>query len=510
MDRLTKPSKTLSIQVPSPTVVASTHLAEKQAKKDQALLKTSDLDQLSVDGIITRVVDYIDAGQCHLALKVVDKVLPRYSEHITLKVCKGWCLHRLGRSDEADPWMRCAMNGQTSDEYVVSRVQDYCLNREYYVELINLCHFGLLHHSQKVIMWQRLGMGHYRLGEYRSAIYAYRQSLALAPNPKIVFNFSLALLAHGDYREGFNLYKARIDSNPEIDWVHSKGFPVPLWRGESLTGRSLLIWAEQGFGDTIQFCRLAVLLAQQGVTVDIILPPSQEPLFDLLQHLDAIRTVYKMDNGTIRTQHKHDFHCPLLNLLSVFPITREKVPAKVPYLTATTAHYSQWDVIQSLKGLKVGLVWSSNPHQFSSRLTVRNKSHKSMALADCLPLFALKNTCFVSLQLNTRAEEKALLNEHGVLDMEEHIRDFSDTAAIIHHLDIVVSIDTSVLHLAGAMAIPCLGLLHSVADWRWQNNRDDCPWYPTMRLCRQVWPGTWSDVIQRASRHIEQLANQMY
>ncbi len=112
------------------------------------------------------------------------------------------------------------------------------------------------------------------------------------------------------------------------------------------------------------------------------------------------------------------------------------------------------------------------------------------------------------MQLDSTPEEQALLREHGVRDMGKNIRDFSDTAAIIEHLDIVVSIDTSVLHLAGAMAKPCLGLLHSVADWRWQNNRDDCPWYPTMRLCRQVWPNTWSDVIQRVSTHIQRLANQ--
>ncbi|KAM3108270.1 tetratricopeptide repeat protein [Phormidesmis sp. 146-33] len=333
--------------------------------------------------------------------------------------------------------------------------------------------------------YQNLGTTLYQQGNFQAATDSYQQALRLRPDyPKVRFNYSFILLLQGDLRQGFREYESR--------WVGGDlplpKFSQPQWDGSDLTGKTILLHPEQGLGDTIQFIRYTPLVKQRGGRVLFGCPP---PLFRLL------KTAPGIDRLIAEGESVPEFDCyvPLLSLPHLLGTTLETIPAPIPYLS------TPFSASTPRTSLKVGFVWAGNPKN-------GNDVDRSAKLTDLLPLFALEGVEFYSLQKGKSAELQQFQEQYkvtGLHDLEDQLGDFADTAAAIALLDLVISVDTAVAHLAGAMGKPVWILLCTVPDWRWLLDRADSPWYPTARLFRQVRSRDWSGVIASIKKELTQL-----
>jgi hypothetical protein len=258
-----------------------------------------------------------------------------------------------------------------------------------------------------------------------------------------------------------------------------------MWCGEqTIAGKTILLCADEGLGDTIQFVRYAPMLSALGARV-ILLP--QEPLHPLLAGLDGVAQCLPSPRGGLPA---FDLHCPITSLPFVFGTTRETIPAPLsPRLDA--ARVQAWEGrLGSHDRPRVGLVWSGNPKHW-------NDSNRSIPLKMFSRIVG-DDALFVSLQKDVRSDDAAVLRERSdIVDLTEHLTDFAETAALISCLDLVITVDTSVAHLAASLGCPTWILLPFVPDWRWPLDRDDSPWYPTMRLFRQDQRRDYAPVVAR-------------
>ncbi len=333
------------------------------------------------------------------------------------------------------------------------------------------------------------------------ALASYDRALALKPDyAEACFNKSVLLLLMGRFAEGWRLYEWRKKkSNP----IAARDYPQPLWLGETdVAGKTILLTEEQGLGDTIQFCRYAPLVAQRGSRVILEVPPQ---LTRLAASLSGIAQI-------VETGHAlpaFDLHCPVLSLPLAFKTGFATIPAEIPYLKADPDQSKAWqDRLGAKTKLRVGLVWSGGvrPNQ-----PVSVNQRRNIPLAK---FAALKNprVLFYSLQKGQPGEaELAELkgspwNGPDILDFTGAIGDFSDTAAFVDNLDLVITVDTAAAHLAGALGKPVWILNRFDTDWRWLLDRADSPWYPSARLFRQDKPGDWESVIQRVKAALDRLA----
>ncbi|MFE1602196.1 tetratricopeptide repeat protein [Methylobacterium sp. ID0610] len=344
-----------------------------------------------------------------------------------------------------------------------------------------------------------LGIVHLDLGDLKRAETLFRGVLDAEPqHPDARFNLSLALLKGGRLREAWDLYEARWETG-QLPRVRADLRP---WRGEPLEGRTIALHAEQGQGDTLHFVRYAPLVAERGARVVLLVQPS---LKRLVAGMPGVAAVY----GTSEAFPRPDFHCPLLSLPRLFGTTLESVPARMPYLFPPAEAVARWlSVPLPGGGLRVGLVWSGDPRPglISAHLTDRRRS---MTLADFAPLARVPNLRLVNLQMGAPAAQLADPPPGLALhDPMGAVRDFADSAALILRLDLVITVDTSVAHLAGALGKPVWVLSRYDGCWRWLQDRDDSPWYPTMRLFRQTEPGGWAGVVARVAAALAEIAGQ--
>ncbi|MDR3423858.1 MAG: tetratricopeptide repeat protein [Alphaproteobacteria bacterium] len=335
------------------------------------------------------------------------------------------------------------------------------------------------------------------LGRVDEAIVCYENALTTRPNdPEIHNNLAMALLLAGRLKEGWIEYEWRwktVQLAPA-----ERHFPQPLWRGEEALGRTLLIHAEQGFGDTLQFCRYAPLAAQRGWRVILQVQPE---LLSLIGGMQGIEKVIGMNEKL----PDFDMHCPMMNLPQAFATRIDTILANVPYLFADDKKAAVWrERLCGDEGLKVGLVWTGNPRLFSLDLAAAN-ARRSLPPDSLAPLAGLAGVRFYSLQKNGFA----LSSDLGLIDYMPECRDFSDTAALIANLDLVISVDTAVAHLAGALGKPVWLLNRFDTCWRWLLNRDDSPWYPTLRLFRQPESGDWASVVERVRGELKRLIDKV-
>jgi len=268
-------------------------------------------------------------------------------------------------------------------------------------------------------------------------------------------------------------------------------FEQPLWDGSDLDGRRILLHCEQGFGDTIQFARYATLAARRHGRVIVGCP---QPLRCLIETIPGVcQVVTSRENLP-----PFDVHAPLMSLPAIFGATLSSIPADIPYLRPPPNGFRLGD--GEAPGLKVGLAWAGAPVH-------RNDRRRSMSLEWLLPLTHVTGIHWHSLQVGGRAADLVRLNPKGtIIDLGSRFHDFGDTAQAITQLDLVISVDTAVAHLAGALGKPVWTLLPHDAEWRWMIGRDDSPWYPTMRLFRQTSPGDWQGLLERVGRELETLA----
>ncbi len=321
-----------------------------------------------------------------------------------------------------------------------------------------------------------------------------RDALEMQPGyPEARANLSLALLMMGRLEEGWQEYESRWDVESMADPLPP--MPAPRWTGQPLNGETVLLHAEQGYGDTLQFCRFAPMVAAAGGRVILVVP---KPLQRLMTTLDGVEAVLSEDEPYLPP---FDYHCPLLSLPFAFRTRMETIPG-APYLRA--ADPSAWTrTLAGLPGLKVGLVWAGKSRTAQPHAVATDK-RRSMRLADMAPLFSVPGVSFVSLQLGPPARQMRTLPQGAVLhDFSSRLGDWADTADLVGGLNLVITVDTAVAHLAGALGKPVWMLNRFDSCWRWFLGRDDTPWYPTMRQFRQPRRGDWASVIGRVRQALE-------
>ena len=319
------------------------------------------------------------------------------------------------------------------------------------------------------------------LARPQEALSSYRSALALkADHADTHWNLAVNRLRAGDFRTGWREAEWRWKSQSLR--LKSRAFDKPPWPGAGpIEGRTLLLYNEQGLGDAIQFCRYIPLLGERGAKVVLEIEPALEPLLSGLAGLSRV-----VARGEALPDF--DFHCALTSLPLACDATLQTIPASIPYLSVPDGakDWSAWLGGSAMP--RIGLVWSGNP-------THINDHNRSMALQALDPLFDA-DVQFVSLQKHVRDGDRMTLREHrGILDAGPRLENFADTASLIAGLDLVISVDTSVAHLAGSLGKPVWILLPHIADWRWLAGRADSPWYPTARLFRQSASRTWEPVV---------------
>jgi tetratricopeptide (TPR) repeat protein len=335
--------------------------------------------------------------------------------------------------------------------------------------------------------YSNLGLALGNIGYAREGLVAARRAVELNPdNPLYHYNYAHSLLGSGDLANGFREYDWRIQYHAVHDG--REVFVGQEWRGEPLDGRTLLLRAEYGLGDTLQFVRYVPQAAAMGGRVVLQVP----------SHLtNLLRGCYDATGVTVVTCGEplpsFDLHLPLMSLPRIFGTTLDSIPADVPYLFADPAKSLRWRAAMARSPrLKVGVSWAGNPTHHGDR-------KRSLPAEAVLPHLLVPGVQLFSLQKEPRETDRPVLEalRGEIVDLAPALRDFSDTAAAVSALDLVIAVDTSVAQLAGAFGRPTWVMLPYALDWRWLRDREDSPWYPTLRLFRQHKPGDWASVIER-------------
>ncbi len=341
--------------------------------------------------------------------------------------------------------------------------------------------------------WNNFGSTLREMGDLRGALKAYRHCLKLAPeHAEGHLNYAMALLAAGDYENGWREYEWRWEGAYEAR-RYRRQFPMPQWRGEPLAGRSIILHAEQGLGDALQFVRYAPLVARRGARVVIECHP---PLRRLFEFLPGVAQVVPQGQGLPMTE----FHCPLMSLPLAFGTHLDTVPAAMPYLWADPMQVRGWSMrLAGDPRPRVGLVWAGNPRRGDPGAHLLDK-RRSLTFEMIQPILSVEGVRFVSLQKG----EAQQTTDPRLTDWTAELNDFADTAALVRNLDLVITVDTSVAHLAGGLGVPVWLLSRFDGCWRWLTGREDTPWYPGMRLLRQETYGQWQPVVDRVVRELHQ------
>jgi tetratricopeptide (TPR) repeat protein len=331
--------------------------------------------------------------------------------------------------------------------------------------------------------YNNLGYTQRKQGRLAESRKSFNRALGLEPQSvDIRWNLCLLDLLEGNYAAGWSGYEVRHERKEN----KPRSFSQPIWRGEPLNGARILLHSEQGLGDSIQFMRYVPMVHAAGGKVILNVPSS---LGRLAAHLPGVDTL-TMDEELLPPL---DRHCPLMSLPLAFKTTPDSIPGQVPYLIVPDeAQRAAKNLDWPSETLRVGLVWSGNPICTEDQI-------RSMSLSQFEPLLDLDGLHFFSLQMGAAASQLFAIHA-PITDLRYAIKDLADTAALMAHLDVVITVDTAVAHLAGALGKQTWVMLPFAPDWRWLTDREDSPWYPTVRLFRQTCFGDWDGPIARV-RH---------
>ena len=317
-------------------------------------------------------------------------------------------------------------------------------------------------------------------GHIGDAVSAYRKAIELDGNHSNAhYSLGLALLVNGDFLEGWREYEYRWET---VSHLRRRDYPQTLWTGQNLAQRTIFIYQEQGSGDTLQFVRYLPMLVDQGARVILECAPSLHRLLRCLEKIECIHPGAPVPS--------FDFHIPILSLPLAFGTTESTIPCGIPYLRPPAETSRMWRdrLAENAAERRVGICWAGNPQHVNDR----NRSCRLSVLA---PLGQMKGAIFYSLQKGeAAAQSRYPVAGMRILDFSEELWDFADTAGLIENLDLVVTVDTAVAHLAGALGRPVWMLTPFDPDWRWLLMRNDSPWYPAMKLFRQTKRRNWSSV----------------
>lgn len=445
---------------------------------------------------------FYHCGNGLLALKRYEEAVANYDNAIALRPDlaeafsnRGVALWRLERIEEAVAGFDKAI--ALKPGYV-----DAYNNRGNALLSLNRAEAAVANYDQAIALrpgyaeaWFNRGNGLWFQRHHEAALASYDRAIALKPGyAEAYWNQGNCLLQMGRFDPGWRLgeWRKKLDVP-----VAARSYPPPLWLGEAdLAGKTLFIYWEQGFGDTIQFCRYAKLAEQCGAKVIMEVQPALERLLRQLSPTIHVLRAGEDPGG-------FDYHCPMLSLPLAFGTTVGSIPAEPSYLAAQQGAREYWSTRLPPKTKPmIGVVWSGSTWHANDR-------RRSIGLTTLLPLLR-ERAEFVCLQTEIREPDSRILRQlGGVADCRDWLKDFSDTAALVDAMDLVITVDTSVAHLAGAMGKPVWILLPYNSDWRWLLNRDDSPWYPSARLFRQERPGDWSRPLQAMMKALAVLFPEM-
>ena len=417
------------------------------------------------------------------------EVAPRFAEAMSNL---GAVLAERGRLDEASGWYSRAITERRDFADAHNNLGATLVKLDRAAEAEAL-------HRRAISLKPDFADAHYNLGvalhdqgRFDEALESYDEAARL--NPDFVdarWNRAFMLLTMGRYAEGWREHEWRWRRKQQPP----RSFPQPLWKGEPASGRTILLHFEQGTGDTLQFRRYAPIVAAGGARV---LLQVQRPLQRLVRGSVGSGIEVLADGDVLPP---FDLHSPLLSLPLACATSLDTIPAPVPYVAVDPAIAARWrERIGQDGGRKIGLVWAGNPQH-------KNDRNRSIALERLLPLLGAAETRWFSLQVGERAGDLARLAPDPMVNLADHLTDFAETAGAIDQLDLVITVDTAVAHLAGALGKAVWILLPAVPDWRWLLGRSDCPWYPTARLFRQPARGDWDCVVQALHGALEELAS---
>ena len=420
-----------------------------------------------------------------LKLNLCDELRP---DHAPTLQTRAVTLHNLNRFEEAlsDGKRAQALNPTNAD---ISDMVGSTLHRlSQYDEALKQFDRALEQRPNFVTALHNKAVALSEVQRFDEAIAVYRSIKVVEPdNAHPDWNASLIQLLCGDFADGWQRREARWKIPTLPGTAKYPKFSQPMWRGErDIAGKTILVCAAEGLGDTIQFVRYLPMLAALGARV-ILLP--QETLFPLLSGLPGVSQCLSNMKGGLPA---FDFHCPIMSLPWAFGTTLDSIPASVRYLPRPAeARVQAWENrLGARTQLRIGLVWSGNPQHWNDR----NRSIPLQTVSRII----VPGATFISLQKDPRPEDKAVLcGRTDMIDLTDHLTDFAETAALISCLDLVITVDTSVAHLAAALGCRTWILLPHVPDWRWLLGRDDSPWYPTARLFRQTATRNYQDVLDR-------------
>jgi tetratricopeptide (TPR) repeat protein len=417
---------------------------------------------------------------------------PNYSEaHNNL----GLALADLDRHEEAVAALARAIALQPTNVGARVNITNSLLQIGCFDEAVRLAKEAVALKPEKAKGHSNLGSVLMAVGQLDEAISAFRHALTLAPDLAMAHkNLGLSLLLKGDMPEGWRECEWRWLS----DQRDPRNYPKPLWRGEPLQGKTILLYSEQGLGDAFQFVRYAPFIA--AATGAKVVLEVHKPLMRLMHSLKGVEQII----GLWESTPAFDYFQALMSVPMVVGTTLQNIPAVVPYLSADPERVARWRERLGTKGFKVGIVWRGKSNTSVER-------SRSVGLADLAPLAGIEGVRLISLQKDALDEPPdPLMAEYDIetlgQDFDSGPDGFVDTAAVMENLDLIITIDTSTAHLAGALGRPVWIALKAVPDWRWLMHGSTTPWYPTVRLYRQQRPLAWGPVYKAIADDLRALA----
>jgi tetratricopeptide (TPR) repeat protein len=428
------------------------------------------------------------------ALTAFDQVLALAPGHMEAQLSRGTALAELGRSADAvaafDAVLAMAPGNPVA--HYNRGIALFGLGR--YADAVAAYDQALSTVPDHAKALNNRGLALQALNRHQEALASYGRAVEIQKDyADAHFNQALALLTIGDFRRGFEKYEWRWRRTGMP--AERRGHGRPLWLGEyPLQRKTILVQAEQGLGDTIQFARYVPLLAKAGAKVVLEV---QSELVPLLARLEGAASVVARGASL----PPFDLQCPMGSLPLALKTESATIPTEIPYLAADEAHLAKWRPrLDQLGSRKVAIAWSGNPHHANDR-------NRSIALAQLAPLWTAGSVTFISIQCDLRDDDAELLARSGrVTPVGGELDDFADTAAVLALADLVITVDTSVAHLAGAMGRPVWILLPFSPDWRWTLEGEASRWYPSARLFRQPSVGDWASVVERLCSELERFA----
>ncbi len=402
----------------------------------------------------------------------------------------GNILKKRGKYDDAVKHYNTAIHHNPDFAEAYNNLSDVYRILGKYDQALELCHISIQIKPDFNSAYVNLGNIYLAQGNFTASLEQYQKAIEIRPEyPDAHYNKGLVLLMKGEFREGWEEYGWRFKSKEIADQINYRELGIPVWDGTPLNGRTILIESEQGIGDQIQFARYIPLMKKMGGRVVFECQKELIPLFESYKDIDRlVEKPYKSD-----CVENIDVCVKLLNLPGIFDASLDNILADVPYLKTGNVSVDKLEDRFNIATFKIGIVWAGNPNHGNDR-------NRSCKLTDFNVLSSIPEVELFSLQkrgINENDERQ--LSAMQVTDLGKELYDFNDTASIIEKLDLVISVDTSVAHLAGALGRPVWTLLPFIPDWRWMLDREDTPWYPTMKLFRQRVPGSWEEVFERVA-----------